>query len=62
MDSQTSGSLSRNDTAQTSSKSSYIGGADEEDEYVEEEEEEEEEITPAELILKLQQVRFQLFF
>ena len=63
MDSQTSGSLSRNGTAQTSSKSSYIGGADEEDEYVEEEEEEEEEeITPAELILKLQQVKFQLFF
>jgi hypothetical protein len=57
MDSQTSGSLSRNGTAQTSTKSSYIDGADDEDEFLEEEEEE-EEITPAELILKLQQVDF----
>lgn len=60
MDSQTSDSmqsiLSRNGTANSSSKNSYFGEDNDENEH-EEEEEEEEEITPAELIIKLQQVK-----
>jgi hypothetical protein len=59
MDSQTSDSmqsiLSRNGTANSSSKNSYFGEDNDENEH--EEEEEEEEITPAELIIKLQQVK-----